>query len=473
MYRRNKVIFRGSHKYEITPDGVEYELGLSEADILDLAQKRRKKTEKKDKVEEKIEPITDIDKKILSDEHLLYNILAEIGKNVVGNEDAALVLINKICLRLVKNATATSSNILLSERTGGGKDWLAKHVCQVMLKEENQYFYRTRLTKKVLDYWSPAKDGWHQKVLYISDPPEDLLKTDTFRTMASGGNATTTLDENRELVHIKIDGKPVMIVTSLNATIDEEGSRRWDTIRLDISKELTRAILRAKINKSNSIEEKPNEELITAIQKLPAVNVKIPFGEVIIELLPDNLLSRTLVDSFGDFIKSSAALHQFQRKWTDKNTIEANEFDFIYGATVFNLIHGDNSTALNVFEQEILKALQGTTEGLGKIANEIAQNINQEIRKVNRLLGELINKGYINSQKMYSEIAKKPCKHYFIKNKNDEIGLATVFKQCQTKTVNRFLEENSIKKEGFNTFFQLRKALNKKRKEINLKPLCF
>jgi len=59
---------------------------------------------------------------LLKEPELLLKIINEIHtEGVVGEEDTILTLINKTCLRLVINSDPTSSNIIVSDETGGGK----------------------------------------------------------------------------------------------------------------------------------------------------------------------------------------------------------------------------------------------------------------------------------------------------------------------------------------------------------------
>jgi len=85
----------------------------------------------------------------LKDPLLLANIVKEVQKEgVVGEEDVIMSLIMKIMLRHVINADKTSSNLVVSDKSGGGKDFLVKAVCKVMLPEKD-YFHRTGLSEKV------------------------------------------------------------------------------------------------------------------------------------------------------------------------------------------------------------------------------------------------------------------------------------------------------------------------------------
>ncbi len=79
---------------------------------------------------------------------LLYNLVLEIQKQgVKGEEDNILVLIMKIMLRLVCDATAESSNMVVSDKSGSGKDWITKKVCTYLIPEE-KYHHITDVTEK-------------------------------------------------------------------------------------------------------------------------------------------------------------------------------------------------------------------------------------------------------------------------------------------------------------------------------------
>jgi hypothetical protein len=56
---------------------------------------------------------------ILKDKNLLIKIIEDAeNEGIVGEENTILCLVNKICLRLVKNAIPTSSNVIVSDSSG-------------------------------------------------------------------------------------------------------------------------------------------------------------------------------------------------------------------------------------------------------------------------------------------------------------------------------------------------------------------
>ena len=145
---------------------------------------------------------------ILQDKNLLYNIIKEIKKKVAGNEDVMLALIVKICLRLVNNANPTSSNVLISDDSGSGKDWVTLCVCDTMIgKKSKEYEHVTDISDKLLNYWTiPKKDGgtFDGMVLHLEDPAMDRICSQAFKVRASGQNAVKFVDKGKAK-HIHIE----------------------------------------------------------------------------------------------------------------------------------------------------------------------------------------------------------------------------------------------------------------------------
>lgn len=303
----------------------------------------------------------------LKDPLLLANIVKEVQKEgVVGEEDTIMGLVMKIMLRCVIDADKTSSNIVISDKSGGGKDFLVKSVCNVMLPEKD-YFHRTGLSEKVFTYWKTNEEDftWNGKVIHLEDPDEDLIQSQGFRVMASGGS-TNTIVKEQKAVDFKVNGKPVIIVTSLNANIDTEGIRRWDTVRMDTSEILTDFVIEDRmLRKAGLIKTNPDKELREALHSLLIPkDVKIPFIRDILKVFPSLLAMRTIGGKFIDYIKASALLHQFQRERNEDGSINANYADYEYARFIFHKLIGMYGVPLNSTEENLMNILIDSNEPL-------------------------------------------------------------------------------------------------------------
>jgi len=412
----------------------------------------------------------------LQNPELLYNIIKEIQKHgIVGEEPSLLVLINKIMLRLVKNKHPTSDNLIVSDKTGGGKDYIVTKTCDTLLPKD-VYFHRTDLSDKVFDYWKPIKewietkegkqkpvyDTWNGKIIHLEDPREDALNGQSFKVMSSGGNSVTKVI-NHFAVDIIIDGKPGLIVTSLTTMVDIEGMRRWDTLRVDITKEQTQAINKHKLLlASGQTGFEPDTVLINAIHNyLSPKEVIIPYAPDLYEILPDNLLSRTQTDKLLDFIKASAVLHQYQRKQTDNNGIEANGYDLAYGWYVFTHLNSTTGIPTNRDEEELVKVL--LKAGAPLSIKDLSERYTlHAISWIYNNKDSLISKGLIKTQHLFDSEANKPIEHITYGENADVVlsGFTMVL-----------LLHNKISFTGFTGFTNICIRIDKNREKCGLKKV--
>jgi hypothetical protein len=318
-----------------------------------------------------------IEQEILRDNNLLVRIVDEVHKEgLVNEEKSILVLLIKIFLRLVLNASATSSNVLVSDKTGSGKDVIVFCVCITVLPEDH-YHHRTDISDKAFDYWQPIirwevddegknipiKDSWNGHVIHLEDPKDDALTGQSFRVMASGGTKVTKVI-NLVPVTITIDGKPVIIVTSLHATIDEEGQRRWDSLRIDTSDKLTVAVKKKILQRATGKKNQDKDDSVLHAIKhlLSPYNVVIPFAEELNQYLPNTLIMRTQTKKLLDYIKASAILYQWQREKDEQGQLIATWFDYDYARFVFTILKDVEGVTLNSVEEEFIMFLREQNE---------------------------------------------------------------------------------------------------------------
>lgn len=354
---------------------------------------------KKQDLKEKMEKMADEEAskakksfEVLKDDLLLITLLKEIKKKVVANEDTVLALINKICLRLVDNANPTSSNVLISDDSGAGKDWIATNVCEMIIPK-NKYHHKTNISDKLLNYWT-VNGGFDGHVIHLEDPPEECIKSQSFKVRASGQNEVSIVHKGKAK-HMHIEGKPVFIVTSLNANIDIEGVRRWDALRVDKSMRVTQLMKELYAKEiAGLINTEPDLKLRESLHVgLKRVTVKIPYATDIVNLLPNNLVIRTQIQKLFDYIKSSAALHQHDREIDDDGCVIANYFDYDYACFCFAILGDVFGMVLNKYEKEILEALsRDDSLTIKDLANRVTAS-------VSRLYGNSIKTGYMDNMK--------------------------------------------------------------------------
>ena len=310
-------------------------------------------------------PLTDEEIVELKNPKLIFNLLREIQKEgVVGEEKAILTLINRIAMRCVLNITKTSGNIIVLDDTGLGKDNITEKLCKIMLIEDKTLFAATCISDKVLNYWHPGTPdtSWDGRVMYLQDPEEDTLKGQAFRVRASGDNKNATLDTDRNFRYIKIVGKPILVITSMKASVDVELVRRWDAVHLDNSPELTRAIVTHQLQMAvtGKKDNYANEVLRNAIRNLPPVNVLIPYAPELSSLINSNAsLMRTMTLKLLDIINASAALHQFQRERDDNGNVLATKEDLAYAIFVVNYCDVLTGQTLNRKQEALIDYVMG------------------------------------------------------------------------------------------------------------------
>ena len=411
----------------------------------------------------------------LQDKYLLLNTVCEIQKeDVVGEEVTILVLINKSSMRNVKNCKPTSSNSILSDISGVGKDYIPKKTFKVTL-QKHRYIHRTDISDRAFDYWQPLKpmdewdkdangkpiktyDSWDRYVLHLEDPREDAINGQSFKTMASGGTEVSKVIDNRAK-HIQIDGKPVMIITSLKTVVNIEGIRRFDTIRLDTSSEQTEQIINYKLKSASGIiKYEPDNNLRQGLQtKLFPKYVVIPYADQLRELFPNSIQMRTLIDTALDCIKASAVFHQHQRKKIDNDTIIADGFDFGYGWFVFTILNSGISIPTNPDEEELVRIL------IDKGSLTINQLSNLYTRHSKKWIYEnrenLVNKGLIRTFYEHSIEANKEVEH--LTAGDNAYLVLTGFHEV-------FTIAKKIGFNGFNGFYEIIQKIKENRKKIGL-----
>ena len=400
----------------------------------------------------------------IKDDEVLLHIIDEVAKcGVVGEEDSIIVLTLKIMLRLVKNAQPTSSNILVSDTSGGGKDFLCKGVVNTLLEKDFTYYKATALSEKALNYFQPMykkkKVSWDGKVFYLEDPIEETIKSQAFKVMASGELETITV-KDQKAVQIKIDGKPVFIVTSMKAQIDDEGQRRWDCIRVDTTPQLTSEVLTNTLRRACGLAtaSKRDDVFCNDLTKLGKYTVLIPWA---MELLPAysqaRMIDRTQINKLIDYIKASAILNQHNRQKDRDGCLIAEKEDYELARFAYIHLRNKDGNALNKKEETLLDYLE--MKGQPVKLNEITS----ELKGVSKFWlfnhkDEMVDKGIVSTVTKYDASANKEIEHLEFVGfdvKQDDLPSA----------------EKLLKVKGYLGSRQLYKDINIARKKKGLLPI--
>jgi len=404
----------------------------------------------------------------LKDEKLIKHIVDEVHKDgVVGEEDSIIVLTLKIMLRLVKNASPTSANVLVSDKTGGGKDWLTKRVCSVLLPE-NECFHRTTMSPKVLNYWQPKEKvgnkyvpvSWDGKVIYLEDPEEELIQSQAFKVMTSGGTHMTVVKDQKVLDR-EIMGKPVIIVTSMKTQIDVEGQRRWDAIRIDTSQQLSDKVVTSILSSAcgNPIKGDADTTFRLMLQKLNSYNVIIPWAMELKDVFQNpRMIERTQTKKFLDYIKASAILHQEQREIDADGNLIAEKDDYELARFAYIKLRNKEGNALNKQEEELLDYLRGKKEEVK--LNQIITDLENVSRAwLYRNKDNMISKGVVSAVVKFDAGANREVEH--LKASSDMMLVGS-----NPPKGSLLLNKNSYLLDG-----KLYKEINQERKKDGLLPI--
>jgi hypothetical protein len=255
----------------------------------------------------------------------------ELDKVMVGEVEARKTIFLCALGSLVTNANTASYNLLVNDLAGAGKDYITAKTLELM--PTFRFLKRTRISPTVFTYWHNSKFEpdwtWDGKVLYLEDVSNSVLNSPVFKVMCSSGSMATIVKDQRA-IDIIIKGKPVIIVTSASANPTPELVRRFSIVNLDSGIKQTEAIVKrhleyAVLGKSPSLDNMFQD----ALNNLHPVKVKIPYAEKIGQYIPnDNIIMRTHILRFLDYIKASCALYQYQREVDKDGYHIATEQDY-------------------------------------------------------------------------------------------------------------------------------------------------
>lgn len=367
-------------------------------------------------------------KELLKEPILLWRIVLDgLDYKIAGESTARKVIFLCAMGAFVKNASKTSYNLMVNSESGAGKDHVVRNVLSVFndLNEDkinSVAFHRTRISATTLTYWHNSlfepKWNWNGKILYLEDVSNNILNCEVFKVFTSSGSVATIVKDQRA-IDIKIKGKPVVIITSASADPEPELLRRFLVINLTETREQTKEVMELIERNAKKEVEKEENDYHNALKILKSQKVSIPFAGYIQQFFPkDHIITRTNYSRFFDFIKASAVLHQYARKFKDGHVVAEGQ-DYDYAREV---LLATSSTVdlvpLTISQREIIDILEelGTKIGqtelgekeTGWSVQELLLKVPLSMAQLYRELSKLTKLKYIKKELFKGEYDKKP-----------------------------------------------------------------
>jgi len=379
----------------------------------------------------------------LHDPDMFQKALDELSKTIEGEQAARHVLWLCAQGRLVKNVEPCSYNMLVSSESGAGKDWVTRHIVNLLPKEYVEY--RSRISKKAFTYWHNSKKEpewtWDGKVCYLEDIANDVLNDDVFKVMASSGSKATIVVEGKA-VDLEIKGKPAMFLTSATASPKHELLRRFGVVTLDETQQQTESIMKRKAKEAASgkaIVTKYDSKIVEAQRYLMPVAVQVPFAENFLGIFPaGHLIMRTLFSRFLDWVKASAAFHQYQRGRDENGYVIASGTDYEIARRAIEVITTNRfMLPLTKDDLKILEVAESLPNPFS--VDEIAEKVTWiSDRTLRRRLDKLATYGLLERGNRKDDYSNRPIIIY-TKHKLGNITLPS-WDELLTNTTNRQLD---------------------------------
>jgi len=352
---------------------------------------------------------------ILRDPNLWQRISAELGKTIVGEERAKKTISLVANGRNVINCDKTSFNLLLDSESGSGKDYITRNVLKILPAKEK--VIRRAITPKALRWMNRDDESWtwDKKVLYIEDISNSVLNDETFKTMCSSEEGTTSAVESTDagikITTIEVHGKPVIIITAATPNLNKEMVRRFGSLNLDESIDQTKAIIKRKLENAKTGKiERYDDMLRLAIGSLKRESVVIPWADKLERFVPDNLFLRTSINRLLDFVKSSCVLFQYQRERNEDGFLIAQKEDYEFARPCFESIISTKWLTLSQNEKRVLEKIGNLNDDItGLSVADLEPHItSMSSRWLYPCLRKLTNMGLLKCESQERPSSKRP-----------------------------------------------------------------
>jgi len=364
----------------------------------------------------------------LKNPDLMKILDVELGKKIVDENDTRkTILLVALGGSLTANCSPTSTNMMVNDASGAGKDYISQSVLSLIPKFK--VVARKRISEKAFTYWHNAKFEpewtWSGRIFYNEDIGNSLLNCDVFKVMSSsdGVNHSTVIIK-QQLVEIITKGKPVMLITVANARPKDELLRRFPICSLNTTEDQTRKIIKrkAQFHKCGSVPGY-DDRIVNGLAFLNRVKVKVPFADKLEGALDtSHIIIRTHFDRFMDYIKFSCAIHQYQRKEEGGYLLAERQDYEIASEALLKTTSNIFSVPLTKNQQRILDILRVKPDSCYSVG-DLETDVNFISDRTLRIeLDKLTEYGFLSKDKEDRADSKKPVMTYHL-NKLSRLGL--------------------------------------------------
>lgn len=339
---------------------------------------------------------------ILKDPELFERINREFEKTIMGEEKARKTIFLVSCGQLMRNCESTSTNLLVNDESGRGKDHVTKNVLALWPKDS--VHHQIRISPTAFTYWHRFDYeplwSWDNKVVYLEDLSQSVLNCDALKTMASAkkydiNRSTITVNKNTE--EIPFMGKPCLILTMAESTPIRETLRRFPILSLEGGKNHIHTVMSFEARKKNNGSMPSYDpDLVHALELLKPVNVIVPFGAQLADYLKQETshFYMTFFNRILDFAGFSAALHQQSRKLDGAGNVIAERRDYeIAKDAIMSLSASKNSMGLTKNQKNLIEVMKD--KPLRKLSDIHADYPGIARQNLYNLLDSLVEAGII------------------------------------------------------------------------------
>jgi hypothetical protein len=315
----------------------------------------------------------------------INDIVDILQKDIVNERiNTKIVCLVVIGGRLCTNKDPLSLNLLLNDEGGIGKDFLVSTIMDTV-STKDWLLSKAPTPAAITLTQLPGKDGKvidpidEMTIIYLEDAPPSFTDGENshLKLLTDGDVKDYKVVYNMKTYYVSWK-KPVVLITSAEASLNEQGKRRIPQLSLDASPEQTRAIVKRigdiAAGKHQGITKQDRIKINKFVTSLKPVSVNIP--ETIVAMVnsqflkgnEDKIFLRTLISRIYDYIRFSAVIQQRNRKNVDKDTIIATEEDFHVMKEIINVTYkadeiSDNTLSqFNQRQKDIIKTLRETEE---------------------------------------------------------------------------------------------------------------